>query len=98
MSYYDEIRAWARARGIYDQGDPKTQLIKLQEEVGELARSILKQDEIAQVDAIGDCIIVLTNLAHLCGHEVEDCIVEAFEAIKNRQGRMQNGTFVKDVD
>src|ERR1022692_2585246 len=62
---FRDIRLWARDRGIYDSGDIKTQCIKLQEEVGELARAILTEnlDEIG--DGIGDCVIVLTNLAEL---------------------------------
>ncbi len=35
------------------------------EEAGELAQAILKDDEPEVVDAIGDMVVVLTNLAHL---------------------------------
>ena len=37
------------------------------EEAGELGRAILKDDESEFVDAIGDMVVVLTNLAHLGG-------------------------------
>lgn len=90
------IRMWAHQRGIYDKGDPKTQTLKLQEEVGELAKAILKNDASETIDAIGDCVVVLTNLAHLCGLSIEDCINSAYEEIKNRKGTMENGTFVKE--
>ena len=92
---YDLIRQWASNRGIYTNGDTKTQYIKLQEESGELARAILKDNKSELIDAIGDMIVVLTNLAALEGLQVEECVVSAYEVIKSRQGSMINGTFVK---
>jgi len=91
------IRDWAKERGIYDKGDPKTQLIKLYEESGELAQSLLKDDKEGIVDAIGDSVVVLTNLAHLVGTDIETCIQAAYDEISNRTGKMVNGTFQKDT-
>ena len=93
---YNSIRQWAAERGIYEDGDSKTQYIKLQEEAGELARAILKDNKVDLVDAIGDCVVVLTNLAKLKGYEIEECIDSAYEVISKRQGKMVNGTFVKN--
>jgi len=95
---FDSIRDWADKRGIYDSGDTKTQFVKLMEEVGELGKAILKDDKDEFVDAIGDCIVVLTNLSHLGGFDVEHCISSAYNEISNRTGSMVNGTFVKDAD
>ena len=95
---FDSIRDWADKRGIYDSGDTKTQFVKLMEEVGELGKAILKDDKDEFVDAIGDCIVVLTNLSHLGGFDVEYCISSAYDEISNRTGAMVNGTFVKDAD
>lgn len=94
---YDLIRQWAEDRGIYKSGDTKTQFAKLQEEAGELARAILKNDKPEFIDAIGDMMVVLTNLAALEGLKVEDCIISAYDVIKSRQGEMVNGTFVKQT-
>ena len=80
---------------INTNGNTKTQYIKLQEESGELARAILKDNKSELIDAIGDMIVVLTNLAALEGLKVEECVVSAYEVIKSRQGSMVNGTFVK---
>lgn len=90
------IRDWAEQRGIYDKGDVKTQLIKLYEESGELSQGILKDSKPDIVDAIGDCVVVLTNLAHLAGVDIESCIQSAYDEISSRTGEMKNGTFVKD--
>ena len=92
------IREWAQERGLYDKGDSKTQYIKLIEESGELAQAILKNDEPEVIDAIGDMVVVLTNLAELEGMSIEDCIDSAYTEISARTGKMINGTFVKDAD
>ena len=94
-SVFDDIRKWARVRGIYDSGDQKTQYIKLQEEAGELAKAILNKDKAEVEDAIGDMVVVLTNLAELSELRIEDCIDSAYKEISNRKGKMINGTFVK---
>ena len=92
---FELIRSWASDKGIYKSGDSKTQYIKLMEEAGELAEALLKNDEGEVVDAIGDMVVVLTNLAKLRGHNIEDCVWSAYDVIKSRQGEMINGTFVK---
>ena len=92
------IRNWAKQRGIYENGDVKTQYVKLMEEVGELGKAILKDDDDEFIDAIGDAVVVLTNLATLGGHDIEHCIDSAYSEISNRTGSMVNGTFVKDAD
>ena len=94
--YFDKIRDWAEYRGIYAKGDPKTQYIKLMEEAGELGRAILKQNREEQKDAIGDMVVVLTNLAELLDMPIEECIESAWNVISKRTGKMINGTFVKD--
>ena len=90
------IRDWAGERGLYTNGDTKTQFCKLMEEGGELGRAILKNDQEEFIDAIGDMVVVLTNLAHLGGTTIEECIDAAYNEIKTRTGVMSNGTFVKD--
>ena len=97
MSQFDLIRRWADERGLYENGDTKTQALKLVEEVGETCRAILKEDYEEITDGIGDCIVVLTNLAELHGVSIEECIEKAYLEIKNRKGKMKNGTYVKDA-
>ena len=96
VSHFDLIRTWAEERGLYNQGDPKTQTLKLMEEAGEICRAVLKKDEPEIIDGIGDCVVVLTNLAHLCDTSIEECIEAAYNEIKDRKGKMDNGTFKKN--
>jgi len=93
---FDLIREWADERGLYENGDTKTQALKLVEEVGETCRAILKEDNDEIIDGIGDCVVVLVNLAELHGVMIEYCIDAAYQEIKGRKGRMANGTYVKE--
>ena len=93
---FDLIREWAEERGLYDKGDPKTQALKLIEEVGETCRAILKEDYDEVIDGIGDSVVVLTNLAELMDVSIEECIASAYGEISKRTGKMVNGTFKKD--
>ena len=95
---FNRIRTWAETRGLYDKGDPMVQYVKLQEEAGELAKALLKDDQPEVIDAIGDMVVVLTNLAHQRGVYIETCIQTAYDVINQRTGKMINGTFVKDED
>ncbi len=96
LKMFELIREWAQTRGLYDKGNSHTQYVKLQEEAGELAKALLKNDKPEVIDAIGDMVVVLTNLAHLQGVHIETCISEAYKVISKRTGKMINGTFVKD--
>ena len=93
---FNKIRTWAETRGLYEKGNTMVQYVKLQEEAGELAKALLKDDQPEVIDAIGDMVVVLTNLAHQRGVYIETCIQSAYEVINKRTGKMINGTFVKD--
>jgi len=94
-NYFPLIRNWAQDRGIYDKGNSHTQYVKLMEEAGELAQALLNKDRYEIKDAIGDMVVVLTNLAVLEGMQIENCIESAYNEIADRTGTMLNGTFVK---
>lgn len=94
---FDLIRFWAKDKGIYDKGNSHTQYVKLMEEAGELAAALLNNDKAEIVDAIGDMVVVLTNLAELEGIKIEDCVDTAYNVIARRKGKMINGTFVKET-
>lgn len=92
---FNTIREWANDKGILSKGDIKTQYVKFQEEAGELAKAIINNDNDEIIDAIGDCIVVLTSIAYFNGTSIEECINSAYEVISKRNGEMINGTFIK---
>tara|TARA_R100000781_G_scaffold9101_1_gene7932 strand:+ start:7079 stop:7849 length:771 start_codon:yes stop_codon:yes gene_type:complete len=96
IKMFQQIRDWAEERGLYKSGDTKTQYLKLIEEAGELSEGLLKDNQEEVIDAIGDMVVVLTNLAQQRGVHIETCIASAYKEIQNRTGKMINGTFVKD--
>lgn len=93
---FDLIRQWASDRNLIEGSEPIRQLVKLEEEVGELEEAIWDTDFAEFADAIGDCIVVLTIMAAQWGLRVEDCIAGAYEEIKDRRGEMRNGVFHKE--
>ena len=92
---FEPIREWAKVRNIHKASAEK-QFLKLLEEVGELSMALQKNNRGELIDAIGDCVVVLTNLAMIKGVCIENCINSAFEEIKDRKGKMIDGVFVKE--
>ncbi len=91
----DLIRQWAKNRGL-DKGDPSKQLVKLMEEVGELASGIAKNKREVIIDSVGDIYVVLTILSQQLGLDIESCIASAYHEIKDRKGKLVNGIFIKE--
>lgn len=102
-AYYNvisDIIMWGRNKGL---DDPKAQLNKVMEEVGEIAHEITRNnydlnaidqpDEL--VDALGDSFVTLLILSDILGVDPLDAMSTALEAIKDRKGKTVNGTFVK---
>jgi len=69
---------------------------KMVSEVGELCDAIIKDDKNGQIDGIGDVLVTLIILSHQLGYDVEDCLMVAYNEIKNRKGETINGTFIKE--
>lgn len=96
VDYFEKIVQWGKDKGILDKGTVAMQFAKLIEEVTELGEGIENESAEEIEDAIGDSVVVLTLLAKLCNMNIEDCIKSAYNVIKNRTGRMENGQFLKD--
>lgn len=94
---FDSIRQWGRDRGL-ENADPVAQHDKLLEEVDELGYALKFDCKTGIIDAIGDCVVVLTMIAMQERLKIEDCIASAYDEIKNRKGKLVNGVFVKEVE
>lgn len=97
MSVTEKIKRWFIDRNL-DTADPKSQMLKLMEETGELAEGIAKNRPDQIKDSIGDIYVVLTGLSIQLGYSIEECIEAAYEEIKDRKGKMIDGVFVKESD
>lgn len=93
-----QVQDWGRERGLH-KTDPLVQYTKLVEEVAELGAAIVAEDYIEQEDAVGDILVVLTNLCmELDISDIEDCYWAAYQEIKDRKGVTLNGKFIKEED
>ena len=93
----EKCTQWSEDRLIFKNGRRETQYLKLMEEMGELASSIAKQRCVK--DDIGDCLVVLNNLAAMSGTTLKECLGIAYDQIKDRRGYLNgNGVFIKDEE
>ena len=101
MSYESteiDVVRWGEARGIIQNSDSKTQLLKAFSEMGELADAITKRDRDAIIDGIGDVLVCLTMVAAIEDVDVKQCFASAYDQIKDRKGHLnKEGVFVKDA-
>jgi len=98
----EKIKEWANERNLKD-ADANIQWMRVTEEVGEIRDVLLKptkftEPQVALKDAIGDTLVTIIVLAHQLDLDVTECLGIAYEEIKNRKGKMINGTFVKEDD
>lgn len=92
-----KIKQWAIDRNLHT-ADPAKQILKLGEEYGELCQGLAKGNSDQVIDSIGDMYVVLTVLSLQLGLDIESCIDQAYDEIKDRKGKMINGVFVKEED
>ena len=92
----EEVLEWAKQRDLLKEENAPKQLLKLQEEVGELAGAFLKKKPEEICDAIGDIQVVMIILSEQLGIDYNQCLVYAYEEIKNRTGKTVDGSFIKD--
>jgi NTP pyrophosphatase (non-canonical NTP hydrolase) len=64
------IISWAKERDLLKEENAPKQKLKLIEELGELARAILKNDIDNQKDSVGDIFVVLVILAEQVKHKL----------------------------
>lgn len=92
----NNVLEWAKERDLIHKENAPKQLIKLQEEVGELCSAYLKGNRTEQIDAIGDIRVVLTILAEQLNLDIDTCFEIAYNEIKNRKGVTKNGSFIRE--
>lgn len=89
------IKLWSTERNLQTQ-DHKMQTLKFGEEAGELFKAIVKNDEAQVIDAVGDTYVTLVILCQQLGIELSDCVNTAYNEIKDRKGKLVDGTFIKE--
>ncbi len=90
-----KVEEWFIERNI-NNADPSKQMLKLIEEVGELSAGLVRDDRHATLDGIGDSLVVLIGLCMQLDTTPLECLQIAYDEIKDRQGSVKNGIFVKE--
>jgi len=102
MSYLDmdqliaRVVGWAEDKDLLHKENAHFQMLKVVEEIGEVAAGMARKDEEAIIDGIGDSFVTLIILAKQLDQDPKDCLVKAWEEIKNRTGKTEDGVFIKD--
>jgi len=92
---FSKIRKWGEIRGLTNETNPHVQMYRLLEEVAELQKAITTKDQAEVEDAIGDIVVVLTQLSKSYGSDIEKYIQGAFGVIEKRKGFTKDGSFVR---
>ena len=99
---FEDVRQWKKIRGIGGSEDApmkdrlQSQWQRVIQEVIEIHEAIVLEDDEEFMDAIGDTIVTLINIADIKGVTAEECLEKAFGVIKLRKGLTRpTGDFVR---
>jgi NTP pyrophosphatase (non-canonical NTP hydrolase) len=92
------VREWAKQKGLLKKENSAKQMLKVTEEIGEVAAAVARDNIEGLKDGIGDGFVTLIILAHQNGLSPEECLEAAWDEIKGRTGKTVNGVFVKEED
>ena len=90
------VQMWGREKGL---NDPKAQLNKVIEEIGEIAHEITRnnyEENDALADAFGDTFVTIIILSDMLNYDLFACLEMAYKEIAHRTGKTENGTFIKE--
>ena len=89
----DKVMQWHEDRNLIEGSTDKDQVLKLQQELGELSDSVCKQKDVK--DDLGDMMVIMLNIMKRNNVTMEECLETAYNDIKDRKGKMIDGIFVK---
>jgi NTP pyrophosphatase (non-canonical NTP hydrolase) len=91
---FEDVRNWGAMRGI-GNAEFQQQYQRFLQEAVEIHDAYINNDHNELVDAIGDTIVTLINLAKTVNLDAEDCLDQAFNVIELRKGLTRNGSFIR---
>lgn len=92
---FEKVMEWGENHKLTN---PKAQLNKVLEELGEVAHEVTRNryDTDAFRDGIGDTLVTIIILANITGNDPRECLRMAYDEIKDRVGITEEDTFIKD--
>lgn len=94
----EDVIKWAEDRDLIHEENTTKQMVKVVEEVGELAAALLRDKKADIVDSIGDSLVTLIILSAQLNLDPLMCLDKAYQEIAGRSGETINGTFIKSVE
>ncbi|HCT5214762.1 hypothetical protein HRF10_15590 [Enterococcus faecalis] len=91
------VEEWAKEKRL-DKAESEKQMLKVVEEVGEVAAALARNNKNDLRDGIGDVVVTLVILAMQNDMDLYECLNQAYNEIKDRKGKNVNGVFVKESD
>ena len=76
----DKIMKWHENRNLIEGSTDKDQVLKLQQELGELSDSVCKQKDMK--DDLGDMMVIMLNIMKRNNITMEECLETAYNDIK----------------
>ena len=102
----EKTRQWFHDKGIIANSTPLKQLEKTQEELTETRDAVIRHEYAGErvvqfrlneiKDGIGDTVVTLIGVCEMYGFTLEECLQMAYDTISKRNGKMENGIFIKD--
>lgn len=93
----ENVLGWAQDKDILKSENAPKQLMKVMEELGETAGAIAKNKNTDEImDGIGDTFVTLIILSKQLGLNPNECLEAAWNEIKDRKGKTENGVFIKN--
>lgn len=91
-----QVIQWGKEKNIVKKENSYKQFCKVVEEVAEVGTALNNKDKEELIDAIGDSTVTLILLAAQNNLDFKNCLETAYNVIKDRTGKTENGVFVKD--
>jgi phosphoribosyl-ATP pyrophosphohydrolase len=92
----NEVIQWGEEKNIIKKENSYKQFCKVVEEVAEVGTALNNKDKEELIDAIGDSTVTLILLAAQNNLDFKNCLETAYNVIKDRTGKTENGVFIKD--
>lgn len=91
----DNVTGWFEEKGLHDVN---MQALKMFEEAGEICHELTRGHTSSKelVDALGDTIVTIIGLCHHLNIPFRAALSLAWDEIKDRKGKVVNGSFVKE--
>lgn len=93
-----KVKRWAADKNLLRRNNANSQMLKVMEEIGETAGALARNNIDDVKDGIGDSFVTLIILSYQLGLEPKECLEAAWDEIKNRTGKTENGVFIKSED